>query len=107
VYHREVVLYTCRHSLRCWLAKRFLSRQGYPYEVVDTTDTLELVVELSKSVQHKVTLLVWAGALATSGGGAEEANPDAAGAGSAVYYPLPHGKSAALYYPLPHGKAAN
>jgi glutaredoxin len=56
VYHREVVLYTCRHSLRCWLAKRFLSRQGYPYEVVDTTDTLELVVELSKSVQHKVTL---------------------------------------------------
>ena len=39
-------------------------------------------------------LLVWAAALTTSGGVAEDANPDAAGAGSAVYYPLPPGKAA-------------
>jgi glutaredoxin len=56
VYHREVVLYTRSHSLRCWHAKRFLSRQGYPYEVVDTTDAPEFVVELAKSVHHRVTL---------------------------------------------------
>ena len=52
-----------------------------------------------------VALVVWIVPLARSGGGAEEVNPKAAAAGSAVYYPLPQGK-AASYYPLPHGKVA-
>jgi glutaredoxin len=56
VYQREIVLYTRSRSLRCWRAKRFLSRQGYRYEVVDTTDNPELVAELSESVHHRVAL---------------------------------------------------
>ncbi len=40
MYQREMVLYTCRgRPLRCWLAKRFLSRAGYRFEVViDATE---------------------------------------------------------------------
>jgi hypothetical protein len=40
VYQREMVLYTSRgRPLRCWLAKRFLCRAGYRFEVVvDATD---------------------------------------------------------------------
>ena len=45
--------------------------------------------------------------LTTSGGGAEGANLEAAGAGSAVYYPLPHEKADSVYYRLPHGKVVN
>jgi glutaredoxin len=56
VYQREVVLYTRSRSLPCWRAKRFLSRQGYRYEVVDTTDNPELVAELSETVHHRVAL---------------------------------------------------
>jgi len=41
-----------------------------------------------------VALVVWIVPLARSGGGAEDVNPKAAAAGSAVYYPLPHGKVA-------------
>jgi hypothetical protein len=54
-----------------------------------------------------VVLLVWAALLATSEVGTQDATPKAAGAGSAVYYPLPHGKADNVYYPLPHGKADN
>jgi len=54
-----------------------------------------------------VALQVWAIPLVTSGVGAEDADSEAAGAGSAVYYPLPHGKADGVYYPLPYGKAAN
>jgi hypothetical protein len=66
-----------------------------------------------------VALVVWVMPLETSGVGAEDAAPKAAGAGSAVipneglYYPLPQGKVApavidadGLYYPLPHEKVA-
>ena len=35
---REVVLYIRRRSLRCWHARRLLSRRGYNVEVVDATD---------------------------------------------------------------------
>jgi len=48
-----------------------------------------------------VALVVWVMPLATSGVGAEDAAPKAAGAGSAVipneglYYPLPQGESGA------------
>ena len=54
-----------------------------------------------------LALLMWAALLATSGGGVKDASPKAAGAGSAVYYPLPQGKADALYYPLPHGKVTD
>jgi glutaredoxin len=56
VYQREIVLYTRSRSLRCWRAKRFLSRQGYRYEVVDATDNPELVADLSETVHHRVAL---------------------------------------------------
>jgi glutaredoxin 3 len=56
VYQREIVLYTRSRSLRCWRAKRFLSRQGYRYEVVDTTGNPELVAELSETMHHRVAL---------------------------------------------------
>jgi glutaredoxin len=56
VYQREIVLYTRSPSLRCWRAKRFLSHQGNRYEVVNTTDTPELVAELSETVHHRVAL---------------------------------------------------
>ena len=54
--HREIVLYTRSRSLRFWRAKRFLSRQGYRYEVVDATGNPELVAELSETVHHAVPL---------------------------------------------------
>ena len=54
-----------------------------------------------------VALLVWAALLPTSGGGVKDAIPNAAGAGSAVYYPLPQGKANTVYYPLPHGKVTD
>jgi hypothetical protein len=52
-----------------------------------------------------VALLAWAGALATSGVGAEDANPKA-GAGSAIVHD-DAGKVSRYSYPLPHGKVAN
>jgi hypothetical protein len=39
VYQREMVLYTSRdRPLRSWLARRFLGRAGYRFEVVDATE---------------------------------------------------------------------
>lgn len=33
-----MVLHTRRWSLRCWRVRRLLTRRGYHFEVVDTTD---------------------------------------------------------------------
>ena len=49
-----MVLYTRRRSLRCWRAGRFLSRAGYGFETVDTTDDPGVLVALSRDVRHEV-----------------------------------------------------
>lgn len=53
---REVVLYTRGRSLLCWRAKGLLKRQGYRFEVVDTTGNPALVAELVEIVHRKATL---------------------------------------------------
>jgi glutaredoxin len=35
---KEVVVYICRHSWRCWLTRRLLGRRGYRFEVIDATN---------------------------------------------------------------------
>jgi glutaredoxin len=39
---KEVVVYVCRPSLRCWLTRRFLARRGYRFEVIDATNDSRL-----------------------------------------------------------------
>jgi hypothetical protein len=51
---REVVLYTRSHSLNSWRAARFLRHIGYTFEVIDTSEDPELLLELSKGVQRNV-----------------------------------------------------
>jgi glutaredoxin len=49
MYQREMVLYTRSRSLRCWRAKRLLTRRGYQFKAVETTtdELLGLVKQLS------------------------------------------------------------
>jgi len=49
VYQREMVLYTSTgRPLRCWLARRFLCRAGYRFEVVvDATECPGVLAGLS------------------------------------------------------------
>jgi glutaredoxin len=54
VYQREMVLYTRGRSLRCWRARRFLSRAGYSFEVVDITEDPGLLTELSRDAESEV-----------------------------------------------------
>ena len=54
MYQSEMVLYTRCRSLRCWLARRFLERAGYSFEVVDTTDDPGLLAELSGATRREV-----------------------------------------------------
>jgi glutaredoxin len=37
VEQKEVVVYVCRRSWRCWLTRRLLERRGYRLEVIDAT----------------------------------------------------------------------
>ena len=39
---KEVVVYVCRPSLRCWLTRRLLGRRGYRFEVIDATNNSRL-----------------------------------------------------------------
>jgi len=39
---KDVVVYVCRHSWRCWLISRFLGRRGYRFEVIDATNDSRL-----------------------------------------------------------------
>ena len=39
---KEVVVYVCRRSWRCWLTKRLLGHLGYPFEVIDVTNNSRL-----------------------------------------------------------------
>ena len=54
MYQREMVLYTRGRSLRCWLARRFLERAGYGFEVLDTTDDPGALAELSDAAHREV-----------------------------------------------------
>jgi glutaredoxin len=54
VYQREMVLYTRGRSLRCWRARRFLSRAGYGFEVVDVGGNPEMLERLSEAARRKV-----------------------------------------------------
>jgi glutaredoxin len=49
-----MVLYTRGRSLRCWRARRFLSRAGYGFEVVDTTGDPGVLAEISDAAQREV-----------------------------------------------------
>jgi glutaredoxin 3 len=42
VEQKEVVVYVCRRSWRCWLARRILERRGYRLEVIDATGDARL-----------------------------------------------------------------
>jgi glutaredoxin len=39
---REVLVYVCRRSWRCWLTRRILVRLGYGFEVIDATGDVGL-----------------------------------------------------------------
>jgi glutaredoxin 3 len=39
---KDVIVYVCRHSWRCWLARRLLGRRGYRFEVIDATNDSRL-----------------------------------------------------------------
>ncbi len=42
VDQREVRVYICRRSLRCWLTRRLLERRGYHFRVIDATGDAQL-----------------------------------------------------------------
>ena len=54
MYQREMVLYTRGPSLSCWRARRFLSRAGYSFEVVDVAGDPAMLAELSEAARRKV-----------------------------------------------------
>lgn len=56
MHQREVILYTRGRSLLGWRARGLLKRQGYLFEVVDTTGNPALMAELVETVHHEVTL---------------------------------------------------
>jgi len=39
---KEVVVYVCRPSWRCWLTSRFLGRKGCQFKVIDATNDSRL-----------------------------------------------------------------
>lgn len=41
-YQKEVAVYVCRPSLRCWLTRHLLGRRGYRFEVIDATNNSRL-----------------------------------------------------------------
>ncbi|MBA2345265.1 MAG: hypothetical protein H0V83_09305 [Rubrobacter sp.] len=55
MHQREIVLYTDGRSFHAWRAKRFLKRQGYSFEVVNTGGDPELLTGLSAAIRRKVT----------------------------------------------------
>ena len=44
---KEIVVYVCRRSWRCWFTKRLLGRLGYPFEVIDVTNNSRLCSRLA------------------------------------------------------------
>ena len=46
---KEVLVYVCRRSLRCWLTRRLLERRGYhPFKVIDVTNDAQLCSWLAR-----------------------------------------------------------
>jgi glutaredoxin len=39
---KEVVVYVCHHSWRCWFTSHFLRRRGYRFRVIDATNNSRL-----------------------------------------------------------------
>ncbi len=39
---KEVLVYVCHRSWRCWLTRRLLERRGYRFEVIDITADAQL-----------------------------------------------------------------
>ncbi len=54
MYQREMVLYTRGPSLSCWRARRFLSRAGYSFEVVDVGGDPTMLERLSAAAHREV-----------------------------------------------------
>jgi glutaredoxin len=42
VDQKEVLVYVCHRSWRCWLTRRLLQRRGYHFQVIDTTGDAQL-----------------------------------------------------------------
>ena len=42
VEQKEMLVYICHRSWRCWLTRRLLQRQGYLFEVIDATADAKL-----------------------------------------------------------------
>jgi glutaredoxin 3 len=42
VDQKEMLLYICERSLRCWLTRRLLQRRGYFFEMIDATGDAQL-----------------------------------------------------------------
>ncbi len=49
VDQRELLVYVCRRSLRCWLTIRLLRRRGYHFKVIDATADIELCSWLART----------------------------------------------------------
>ena len=42
VDQKEMLVYICERSWRCWLTRRLLQRRGYLFEVIDATADAQL-----------------------------------------------------------------
>lgn len=50
---REVLVYVCRRSVRCWLTRRLLRRRGYHFKVIDATGDIELCSWLARTTGRR------------------------------------------------------
>lgn len=50
---KEMLVYICQRSWRCWLTRRFLVRRGYRFEVIDATNDTELCSWLARFTGRK------------------------------------------------------
>jgi glutaredoxin len=50
---KEVLVYVCRRSWRCWLTRRLLVRRGYRFEVIDATGDAKLCSWLARFTGRK------------------------------------------------------
>jgi glutaredoxin len=50
VEQKEMLVYICHRSWRCWLTRRLLQRQGYLFEVIEATGDAQL--QLCSWLEH-------------------------------------------------------
>ena len=55
----EMVLYTRHRSWHCWRVRRLLARRGYAFQVVDTTNDVELCASLERTSGHNAAPYVF------------------------------------------------